>query len=103
MSNSVGGKSNPHYIESVNENYTMNTMNSTTSIVCNASSFEFTDPLPGVKKQCMCDNAQTVTTRETVQVIKDSWRSKKLVNELHDILLKAQGQLKNETEASDAS
>jgi hypothetical protein len=44
-----------------------------------------------------------VTTRETVQVIKDSWRSKKLVNELHDILLKAQGQLKNETEASDAS
>ena len=103
MSNNVNGKTNPHYIESVNENYTANTMNSSTSIVCNASSFEFTDPLPGVKKQCMCDNSKTVTNQENIQIIKDSWRSKKLVNQLHDILVTAEAKLKNETDAADAS
>ena len=103
MSNEVGGKANPHYIEAVNENYTINTMNQSTSINCSASSFEFTDPLPGVKKQCMCDNSQTVTTRENIQVIKDSWRTKKVLNELHTILTTAEAKLKNETDAANQS
>ena len=103
MSNNIDGKASPHYIEAVNQNYTINTMNQTKSISCVASSFENVDPLVGVQKQCMCDNDQTVTTRENIQTIKDSWRQRKLLADLLNTLNTAESQLKNDTEAADAS
>ena len=45
-----------HYMDAIDSNYTVNFVNGTSSIACKADSFEFTDPLPGTKKQCMCDN-----------------------------------------------
>lgn len=103
MSNNIDGKTSPHYIEAVNQNYTVNTMNQTKSISCVASSFENVDPLVGIKKQCMCDNDQTITTRENIQTIKDSWRQRNLLADLFNSLNTAESRLKNDTEAADAS
>ena len=78
-------------------------MNSTTRLNCKADNFEFVDPLPGVQKQCMCDNSKTVTTPDNIQIIKDSWRQRKLVNQLHDILVIAEKELEKENTAAATS
>lgn len=72
--NDVSGLPNPHFNEAINYDLTANFVNGTTSVKCDASSFDNTDPLPGVKKQCMCDNSKTTTSFEEVQLIKESWR-----------------------------
>lgn len=89
MTNDIGGKPNPHFEEAMKSNFTINSANGTTSVKCAASSFENTDPLPGGKKQCMCDNAMTSTSDEALQVIKESWRQKTILNQLHNALVQA--------------
>ena len=51
----------------------------------------------------MCDNKKTVTTPDNIQVIKDSWRQRKLVNQLHDVLVKAEAELEKDNEAATTS
>ena len=55
--------------------WTANDANKTGNVTCAPSSFEDTDPVPGVDKQCFCDEGWGQIDGGGVSWIKDYWRN----------------------------
>ena len=75
------------FTEAINlqDQWTINFVNgSATNTKCEHATFEATDPIPGNKKQCFCDDNKEHTKPDEVQTIKEYWRKKKIQAELEE-------------------
>lgn len=63
-----------NFYEIMDNFWTMNSANDTKNISCSPENFEGVDPLPGIDKQCLCDEEKLEVDDAQEQFVKEYWR-----------------------------
>jgi hypothetical protein len=84
------GTSGPNnFYSAFNDDYTVNEVNSTSSIKCSKKNFEGINVSPGKDKVCWCDQAGKAMAPATRLQVKEYWRTQKAKIEEQEAIIEA--------------